>query len=108
MKRSLFRLKLAASALVLAAGCTTPAPAPSPPSEPDPPKRVVGEVLKTNAEYGYVIVSFMVMPIPGRELKVYRGGRRIGEIRVTHRRRPPFAAATLLEGQPRPGDVVMP
>ena len=106
--RLLIACTLTAASLSLGPGCAgTPKSGPQP-DPPPAPVRAVGEVLKTRPDYGYVIVSFMVMPEAGRELSVFRGGQRVGSVRVTERRRPPFAAAVLLDGTPRPGDVVRP
>jgi len=58
-----------------------------------------------NDERGFVILDCLVPPGEGKELTVWRDDQRVAWVRVTARRRPPFVAADILAGEPRPGDL---
>jgi len=58
-----------------------------------------------NGERGFVILDCLVPPREGEELAVWRDDERVGWVRVTARRRPPFVAADILAGALRRGDL---
>ncbi|GEM_PF-2316682 len=66
----------------------------------------MGEVLYINREHDYMIIRTAVLPAVDEELNLYRKGDRVGRVRVTDRRYPPFLAADILEGEPEQGDTV--
>lgn len=64
-----------------------------------------GQVVRVNAEQGFVILDCLAPPRPGEELAVWRGETKVAWVRATERRRPPFVAADVIAGEPRRGDV---
>ena len=81
-------------AILLLAGCVHQQPAsqgasaivgqsPQPIIQPD--FRPSGEVIMVNAEARFVVLSFPPgrVPQPGSELKIYRNGLMVGEVRVS-------------------------
>ncbi len=94
----------------LSAGCRT-APRPAPASEAAGAAtvtvyQVTGEVLHVNQAGGYVVIRSDSLLSPGEEATVFRGDEAIGRLRISDRGRVPFAAADVVEGEPRRGDAV--
>lgn len=69
-----------------------------------------GRVYWLNPEARFVIIDFAYNPLPQPEqrLGVYRGGQRIGTVRVTGAPRGGFMAADILEGEAQPPDEIRP
>ena len=59
-----------------------------------------------NPELGFVVIDFapQTMPAPGTRVNVYRGGKRVGAVRITEPAHPPLATADIVEGEARVGD----
>jgi hypothetical protein len=65
-------------------------------------------IVSANPEHKFVVVDFtsQVMPEAGTLLNAYRGGKRIGAVRITEPVRAPFATADVVEGDLRVGDDI--
>ena len=68
--------------------------------------RVVGEVVFVHPELAYVIVRGRDLPPGEEQATLERSGASIGRVRFEGPRQAPFAAADVVEGQPRVGDRV--
>lgn len=77
---------------------------------PDAPPAVTtrpaGVVREVNAAERYLVFESLFPFMPGEILHIIRDGRRVGQVRVHRLRHRPFFAADLLEGIPRPGDIL--
>ncbi len=89
--------------LLLAAGCGTPAPRVSVPAPP-PLEGVVVRVVEADQ---LVIARCARLPRPGTEATVLDGSAVVARIRFQRTAEPPFVAADILRGTPRPGDRVI-
>ena len=99
----------------LATGCiwhkakTTPAPsARMPPPVVRPDTSLTARVADYNAEGRFVVLSFPVGQMPKLEqtLFLYRGGLKVGEVRVTGPQRDNNIVADLVSGEAQAGDEV--
>ena len=63
-------------------------------------------VTTVNTQFKFVVLDFSsrLMPPVGTELSVYRGSKRVGNVRVTDPVRARFATADILDGEVRVGD----
>lgn len=68
--------------------------------------RVVGEVVFVHPELAYVIVRGRDLPPDKEQATLERSGASVGTVRFEGSRQAPFAAADVVEGQPRVGDQV--
>jgi hypothetical protein len=112
MRPCLLVLVAAAGAGFLAACRTVPTlPAPAAEATPTPaakPRPVfAGEVVQIGDD-GYVVLRCAVLPSEGEEAKVYRGDEVVARLRISGPAYPPFIAADVIEGRPRPGDRIRP
>jgi hypothetical protein len=95
---------------------TLPAAAPpvvSPTIEPEVPKaridrRAHGRIASVNTILRFVVMEFPVWGLPSHEqrLNVYRGGQKIGEVKVTGPTIDTTVAGDLVAGEAQPGDEV--
>ena len=104
----------------LAAGCFSKKPAGgatgfAPANQPAPKQVVItpdeplnGKVVMVNQGFRFVILSFPVghLPIADQYLSLYRGGVRIGEVKVTGQQYDDNVVADLLTGEAEVGDTV--
>lgn len=67
-----------------------------------------GRIVSINQKLRFAVVDFSLNQIPqtGRVLSVYRGGTKVGEVRLGAQTRGDFATAELLEGEFLRGDEV--
>lgn len=113
------RIAVVLCATVLLAGCMhrTPKPAgpaaaapqtqsPRPVIQPD--LRVAGQVAMVNADARFAVISFPGGPVPekGRMLNVYRGGTKVGQLRVTGPQVENNTVADILSGDVQARDQV--
>jgi hypothetical protein len=63
-------------------------------------------IASVNPELGFVVIDFasQTMPAPGAQVNIYRGGKRVGAVRITEPAHPPLATADIVEGEARVGD----
>jgi hypothetical protein len=99
----------AATALVsgcLGSGPTAPTAHTASHLVPVPLEMGGGKIASVNSELGFVVVDFasQAMPTLGTRLNVYRGGKRVGVVRITEPARAPLATADIVEGVMRAGD----
>jgi PBP1b-binding outer membrane lipoprotein LpoB len=105
------------SATLLLAGCvfhhkSEPNPAPAPASQPKavvkPDLRVFGQVAMVNAEARFVVITFPAgsVPPPERRMNVYRGGLKVGEVKVTGPQRENETVADIIAGDVQPHDEI--
>jgi hypothetical protein len=98
----------------LGGGVTGPARTATKPGGPylEPAPEELGsgtaKIASVNAEHGFVVVDFgsQTMPEAGTLVNVYRGGKRVGGIRITEPVHAPLATADVVEGEMRVGDEV--
>jgi hypothetical protein len=94
----------------LGSGATAPAGTPATPAasylEPVPLETRGAKIASVNSELGFVVVDFTSQPMPalGTRLNVYRGGKRVGVVRITEPVHAPLATADVVEGEVRVGD----
>jgi hypothetical protein len=96
-------------AAALLCGCAShKASAPKPAANNAPAKtdvtpdlRPAGQVEMVNAEARFVVVNYPPggVPKPGRRLNVYRGGMKVGEVKVTGPERDNNTVADILAGE---------
>jgi hypothetical protein len=101
---------LASATVVLFAGClgtgrTKPNYANLEPS-PTELGATAARIASVNPEVGFVVIDFasQSMPAPGTQVNIYRGGKRVGAVRITEPARAPLATADIVEGEARVGD----
>jgi len=109
-------LILALAALLLV-GCAKfrARPAPPPPKPPaivpviTPAETEPAKIAQVNATHRFVIVDFgrATPPAAGSRLTVVRHHQPVAVLQLTESRRGRFAAADLLEGDPKVGDEVL-
>lgn len=75
-----------------------------------PSASVSGRVASVNVPGQFVIVTFESgpMPVPDQKLNVYRGGMKVGEVKVSREQLGQNAAADIIAGEARVGDTVRP
>jgi hypothetical protein len=75
-----------------------------------PSSGVAGTVTFVNTNARYVVISYPVGVLPeiGRRLSVYRGGLKVGEIRVSGPQRDVNTVADIVAGEAQLGDEVRP
>jgi hypothetical protein len=94
----------------LGSGATAPAGTPAAPAgarlEPSASETGVARVASVNTELGFAVVDFatQTMPPVGTRVNVYRGGKRVGTVRITEPVRAPLATADVVDGEVRVGD----
>ena len=94
----------------LGSGATAPSGTPATHAashlEPVPPEAAGAKIASVNSELGFVVVDFasQVMPALGTRINVYRGGKRVGVVRITEPVHAPLATADIVEGDVRVGD----
>lgn len=99
----------AAASLGMSCARTQSATAAKPASIVTPDTTLVGRVVVVNVPSRYVIVNFPPgrLPAAAQTLHVYRGGLKVGEIRVDERwRRDDNLAADITAGEAQVGDEV--
>ncbi len=69
---------------------------------------VVGRVVHVNASARFAVLSYPIGQVPpaDKRLSVYRGGLKVGELRVTGPQRDQNTVADITAGEARPGDEV--
>lgn len=102
----------------MAAGCRTlPPPEVIPPKPEVRPVRLtepldgtVGRVISVNARLQFVVLDYSlnVLPAVGDRLEVWRGERRLGELKVTGPVRNTTLVADIVSGEPEVGDQTRP
>lgn len=113
---------LACCAFVLWLGCSSPAPqpnrgaaggrAPAPTNSTGltvtPATGVTGKVVHVNPRGRFVVLSYPLgqLPRPERLLNVYRGGLKVGELKVSKEQRDQNVVADITAGEAQVGDVV--
>ena len=70
----------------------------------------VGSVIQIHERLRFVILDYSLSALPpsGSSLVVYRGSERVGSLRLSRWTRPGTAAADIVDGAPRIGDVARP
>jgi len=73
-----------------------------------PDHAIVGKVKKLNENARFVILNFPIGTVPqaGRMLSVYRGGLKMGEVRITGPQQDDNTVADITAGQAIEGDEV--
>jgi hypothetical protein len=88
---------------------TSPAPA-NVHLEPAPQElgATTPKVVSVNGEQKFAVVDFGSQSVPeaGTLLNIYRGGKRVGAVRITQPIRAPLATADVVEGAARLGDDI--
>ena len=104
--------------LAFTAGCPKRGPSPGATGVPDPNKPyepvpsqfgpAPAKITLVRADLKFVVIDFSsrVMPPVGTKLRVYRDGKRIGEVQITEPVRMRAATADILEGDLKAGDEV--
>ncbi len=104
--------------LTLAVGCPKRGPSPGDAGVPDPKKTyepapsqfgpAPAKITVVRADLKFVVIDFSsrLMPPVGTKLRVYRDGKRIGEVQITEPVRMRAATADILEGALKVGDEV--
>lgn len=106
---------LAAGALAVGCAHTEPAPAKTAASKPaapviTPDLRPLGQVATVNMQGRFVVLTFenSPMPILNEQLGIYRGGVKIGEVKITGPQKENNVVADIVTGEPREHDEVKP
>ena len=70
----------------------------------------IGKVVVVRPELRFVVVDFFLSESPKIEqrLGVYRGGRKVGEVKISGPERDKQIAADIVEGEAKVGDEVRP
>lgn len=97
-------------------GCSAnpykPASASAPSATSAQPRTIqVGEVRVVDAEKHFVLIdlqSNLYVPEPGTVLRAMRDTTESAKLKVTPEQKRPFIAADVIEGEPAPGDEVVP
>ena len=65
-----------------------------------------GRVARLNSDGGFVILSYPIGKVPpvGKRLSVYRGGVKVGELKVSQPQYQQNTAADITAGEAQPGD----
>lgn len=65
-------------------------------------------MVQVNPQWNFVVLDFQGQPLPaqGAQRDVRRQGAKVGVVRVSEPARGRFAAADILQGEPRLGDTV--
>ena len=73
-----------------------------------PSNAVVGKVARVNSELRFVVLDFALKPLPqiGTKMNIYRGGQKMGELKISGPSDGGNIAADLMIGQTQPGDTV--
>jgi hypothetical protein len=73
-----------------------------------PDNAMAGHVVRVNALARYAILGFPIgsMPQNGLRLFVYRGGSRVGEVKVSGPQRDDHTVADIMQGDCEVGDEV--
>jgi hypothetical protein len=94
-------------------GATTGAAAPGKKDDkvivtPAPP--MVGRVASVHVAGQFVILSFQAgpMPVPEQRLGIYRGGLKVGEVKISKEQIGANQAADIVAGEAQPGDEARP
>jgi len=103
---------------LMAVGCQTLPPPeviqPKPQVRPvrltEPLDGTVGRVISVNARLRFVVLDYSlnVMPAVGDRLDLWRGERRLGELKVTGPVRNTTLVADIVSGEPEVGDLTRP
>ena len=69
---------------------------------------LVGKVVKVNVEGRFVVLSFPIghLPVMEQRLTVYRGGLKVGEVRVTGPQLDDNVVGDIAAGEAQVGDQV--
>ncbi len=75
-----------------------------------PDLRPLGQVATVNMQGRFVVLTFESGPIPviGEQLGLYRGGVKVGEVRITGPQKENNIVADIVAGEPREHDEVKP
>lgn len=75
---------------------------------PEPKTALAGEVAKVDPVARFVVLSFSLdsMPALDQQLRLYRHGTKVGEVKVTGPQRDRNVVADILTGAPEVGDEV--
>lgn len=88
----------------------TAQPKESPPSQAvvTPDNSLAGKVVTYNSVGRFVVMRFPTGKIPsdGQTLFVYRGGLKVGEVKISGEQRENFVVADIVSGEAQPGDDV--
>jgi hypothetical protein len=70
----------------------------------------VGSVIQVQERLRFVILDYSLSALPpsGSTLVVYRGSERVGRLRLSRWSGPATAAADIVDGIPRIGDIARP
>jgi hypothetical protein len=84
---------------------TQPAPKPAP-SVVTPDNSIAGKVMTYNSVGRFVVLRFPTgqMPRDGQALFVYRGGLKVGELKISGEQRDNFVVADVVNGEAQAGD----
>jgi hypothetical protein len=76
--------------------------------EPELGTVIRGRVLSRNDQVRFVVVELLFSPLPepGRRLEVYRGEKKVGELRASRWNRGALVVADIIHGDAQPGDDV--
>lgn len=112
------RLCLVLACIVVLAGCSSKKSKTGVTSAPTPPKNVVvtpaqvarGTVALVNTEAQFVVISFAAGTVlaPDQKLSVYRGGLKVGEVKVSADSMGQNRVADIVVGEAKVGDEVRP
>lgn len=103
-------LLLASSACTRDSGVRLLTPGPQFPAVIRPLDGSVGSVVLINERLRFVVLDYSLSSLPptGSSLGLYRGSLRVGQVRLSRWSGPTTAAADIVEGAPRVGDVARP
>ena len=113
-----WRILVCLCLLTVAAGCPKRGPSPGDSGVPDAKKPyepapsqfgpAPAKVTLVRADLKFVVIDFssLVMPPVGTKMRVFRDGKRIGEVQITEPVRMRAATADILEGDLQVGDEV--
>ncbi|MCX6903172.1 MAG: hypothetical protein NTW03_06765 [Verrucomicrobia bacterium] len=75
-----------------------------------PTAGISGKVASLNSAGQFVVVTFAASQMPARDqkLSVYRGGLKVGEVKVGEWQQGQNLVADLVKGEAKPGDEVRP
>ena len=73
-----------------------------------PEAALVGKVIRFNPEARFVVVNFPIgrMPAVERRMSVYRGGLKVGEVKITGPQREDNIVGDLVAGEAKTGDEI--
>jgi len=73
-----------------------------------PENVMVGKVKRVNPTARFVVLSFPVgrLPAPDEQFSVYRGGLKVGEIKITNQQLNEYIVADIIDGEAEEGDEV--